>query len=536
MRLAPCRRRARARAAWLLAARTPRTCCRSIARRSSKDPDASPPRARTGRPRRSACRRRARGCCRNVSATGAGQRATIYDAHVQHRRRRDQRVAELRLRQPRCSRRRSRSYRHAERGRARPGARAGDAVRLHAGSRAAGPDPARRAVAYFDVLLAQFNVELAEQQKIAVSEQLAQAKRNFEVGTATITDTNEAQAKYDQIVARRSSARNDLDNRRTALRAIIGRTPRRPARASAAASSRALPDAQQRRLLGRPRAAREPQRARRAVELRHRDARGRPRSAPGTCPRSTSWRARATRRPAAASTSRRRRLQLALGRSSASSLNVPIYTGGFVNSRVREAIALQDNARAGPRGRAAQRAVQRAGRLLGRQQRGGVGARRSSRRSRPREVALQSNIARARRSACARTSTCSTCSRTLFQTRRDLAQAYFNYLLGVLRLKSAVGTLTERGPRGHQPPPQRLNLAAPLASSRREARREPRPQPVGRAAMRGVERERRVAHALRARAAIVASSAPAVATSASASATRSAAPRRDRLRAPPRRS
>ncbi len=59
----------------------------------------------------------------------------------------------------------------------------------------------RTAVAYFDVLLAEFNVELAQQQKIAVAEQLAQAKRNFEVGTATITDTNEAQAKYDQIIA-----------------------------------------------------------------------------------------------------------------------------------------------------------------------------------------------------------------------------------------------------------------------------------------------------------------------------------------------
>ena len=70
--------------------------------------------------------------------------------------------------------------------------------------RAAGPDPAR-GQAYFDVLLAQFNVELAESQKAAVSEQLAQAKRNFEVGVATITDTNEAQAKYDSIVAQEIS-------------------------------------------------------------------------------------------------------------------------------------------------------------------------------------------------------------------------------------------------------------------------------------------------------------------------------------------
>ncbi|HUH92611.1 MAG TPA: TolC family outer membrane protein [Casimicrobiaceae bacterium] len=83
----------------------------------------------------------------------------------------------------------------------------------------------RVAQAYFDVLLARFNIELTESQKAAVSENLAQAKRNFEVGTATITDTNDAQAKYDQIVAQEIATRNDLDNKIAALRAIIGRSP-----------------------------------------------------------------------------------------------------------------------------------------------------------------------------------------------------------------------------------------------------------------------------------------------------------------------
>jgi outer membrane protein len=80
--------------------------------------------------------------------------------------------------------------------------------------------------AYLDVLLARFNIELTESQKAAVSENLAQAKRNFEVGTATITDTNDAQAKYDQIVAQEISAQNDLDNKLATLRAIIGRAPK----------------------------------------------------------------------------------------------------------------------------------------------------------------------------------------------------------------------------------------------------------------------------------------------------------------------
>jgi outer membrane protein len=84
----------------------------------------------------------------------------------------------------------------------------------------------RVAQAYLDVLLAQFNIELTESQKAAVSENLAQAKRNFEVGTATITDTNDAQAKYDQIVAQEISTQNDLDNKLAALRAIIGRAPK----------------------------------------------------------------------------------------------------------------------------------------------------------------------------------------------------------------------------------------------------------------------------------------------------------------------
>ena len=59
----------------------------------------------------------------------------------------------------------------------------------------------RVAQAYFDVLAAQDNIEFIKANRIAISEQLAQAKRNFEVGTATITDTNEAQARFDLAVA-----------------------------------------------------------------------------------------------------------------------------------------------------------------------------------------------------------------------------------------------------------------------------------------------------------------------------------------------
>lgn len=84
----------------------------------------------------------------------------------------------------------------------------------------------RVAQAYFDVLLANDSVSLAAAQKAAVGQQLAQARRNFEVGTATITDTNEAQAKYDQIVAQEIAAQNDLEIKHRALQSIIGRFPK----------------------------------------------------------------------------------------------------------------------------------------------------------------------------------------------------------------------------------------------------------------------------------------------------------------------
>src|SRR5690606_26337111 len=83
----------------------------------------------------------------------------------------------------------------------------------------------RVAQAYFDILLAQDNVELARAQKRAIGEQLAQAKRNFEVGTATITDTHEAQARYDLVTAQEIAALNDLELRRRALQQIIGTEP-----------------------------------------------------------------------------------------------------------------------------------------------------------------------------------------------------------------------------------------------------------------------------------------------------------------------
>ena len=82
--------------------------------------------------------------------------------------------------------------------------------------------------AYFDVLGAQDTLTTTRANKAAISEQLASAKRNFEVGTATITDTREAQARFDLATAQEIAADNDLVTKRIALDQLVGRSNVKP--------------------------------------------------------------------------------------------------------------------------------------------------------------------------------------------------------------------------------------------------------------------------------------------------------------------
>jgi outer membrane protein len=76
--------------------------------------------------------------------------------------------------------------------------------------------------AYFDVLNSEDSLELIRAQKRAVGEQLASAKRNFEVGTSTITGVRDAQARYDLSVAQEVAAENDLRVKHLALDLVTG--------------------------------------------------------------------------------------------------------------------------------------------------------------------------------------------------------------------------------------------------------------------------------------------------------------------------
>jgi outer membrane protein len=86
----------------------------------------------------------------------------------------------------------------------------------------------RTSQAYFDVLAASDTLQYTLSQKDAVAEQLASAKRNFEVGTATIVDTRDAQARYDLVVAQQLAAENDLRVKSLALDQLVGRMGTQP--------------------------------------------------------------------------------------------------------------------------------------------------------------------------------------------------------------------------------------------------------------------------------------------------------------------
>jgi len=295
----------------------------------------------------------------------------------------------------------------------------------------------RVAVAYFDILLAQFNIELTESQKKAVSEQLAQAKRNFEVGVATITDTNEAQAKYDAIVAQEITTRNDYDNRVTALRAIIGRYPK-DLKKLGPGFVPALPEPNVADYWVE-RALKENLNVR-IAEINFDIARLEvDRARAGHYPTVdlvgsyTAQGANAAVSSSIASDSRTGIIGL--------QLNVPIYQGGFTESRIREAIALQEKSRQDLE------SARRTALFTAQTGFAGVTSAAASVRAFEQAVvsaesALASNIVGQEVGVRTFLDVLNV-QQNVYSTRRDLADAYFKYLVGLLRLKASVGALTD---------------------------------------------------------------------------------------------
>lgn len=80
----------------------------------------------------------------------------------------------------------------------------------------------RIAIAYFEVLTTSDRVIFAEAEELALKRQFEQAEQKFEVGLTAITDVYEARASYDNARARAIVARNILDDAREGLRQVTG--------------------------------------------------------------------------------------------------------------------------------------------------------------------------------------------------------------------------------------------------------------------------------------------------------------------------
>ena len=290
--------------------------------------------------------------------------------------------------------------------------------------------------AYFDVLQAQDNLAFSGSQKAAISEQLAQAKRNFEVGTSTITDTHEAQARFDLTTAQEIAAQNDLEIKRSALQRVIGTTPDKllPLGGTLLLTvpepnnvDQWIANAEQKNYQLRIQEA--------AVEIATQEVE---RNRAGHYPTLDMV---ATYGDNSASSG-----AFGVGSDTQSKtiglqLYLPIYQGGAVNSRVREALALQEKSRQDLEDMKRHIALQTRQAFLG--------VTSGSAQVRALEQALVSNQSSLDSTKLGfevgvRTSVdVLNAQQQLFSAKRDLAQARYNYIQSQLKLRASVGSLAE---------------------------------------------------------------------------------------------
>ncbi len=291
--------------------------------------------------------------------------------------------------------------------------------------------------AYFDVLLASANLSFTEAQKKAIGQQLEQAKRNFEVGNATITDTHEAQARYDLVTSQEIAARADVEVKNRTLEQLIGRAA--PALAPPAKSFAPSPPAPNAMEPWVERARANGLAVRIAQETLNFQSQDVVRNRGAHYPTVDAF-ASVTDSGSGSG------VQGGSGTDTNSKivglqLAIPLYQGGIVNSRVREALANEDKARQDLEN------ARRSAELAARQ--GYLGVTSSIAQVRALEAAVVSNQSSLDSTVLGQQVGVRTqvdvlnAQQLLFSARRDLAQARYNYILSLLRLTAAAGELDE---------------------------------------------------------------------------------------------
>ena len=294
----------------------------------------------------------------------------------------------------------------------------------------------RTAQAYFDVLASQDTLTFVQAQKAAVAEQLAAAKRNFEVGTSTVTDSREAQAKYDLVLAQEIAASNDLRVKKLALDLLVGRTGASPRPLAAPVALPAVQpadpelwvtEAQRQHPL-----VRQADKALEIAEIETRKAQAGHKPTLDLVGQYQVARGPNSSFPTAGNV---RTNNASIGLQ----FNLPLYAGNAIENRVRETLALSEKARADRE--TAQRSIAQAvrsayfGVVSGTGQVKALEAAEASSQS-----ALDANKLGYQVGVRINIDVLNAQSQ-LFQTKRDLAVARYNVLVGQLRLKQAGGVL-----------------------------------------------------------------------------------------------
>jgi len=293
----------------------------------------------------------------------------------------------------------------------------------------------RVAQAYFDVLYAEENLKAVRAAKRSIALQLEQAKKNFEVGTATITDTHEAQSRYDLASAQELAGENDLQVKQYALRVIVGKDVGTLSRLRAEATLQPpQPASMEKWVEAAENDSFSVQAQQAAVEVASREVE---RQRAGHYPSLDAVANYGANTTTPASSNR---LETDV-RNIGLQLTIPLYQGGAVNSRTREAAANRNAAAASLENarRASSLAAKQAylGVVNGLAQVRALNAALVSSKS-----ALDSN--KLGYEVGVRISIdVLNAEQQVYVTTRDLAKARFDTLLAQLKLKASVGALSE---------------------------------------------------------------------------------------------
>ncbi len=294
----------------------------------------------------------------------------------------------------------------------------------------------RTAQAYFDVLAALDTLTFVQAQKAAVAEQLASAKRNFEVGTSTITDTREAQARFDLVIAQEIAAENDVRVKKMALDQLVGKNNVEPRPLVIPLTLPPLTPSDVSQWVA-PTETSHPSiaQARLALEVAQLETTKAEAGHKPTIDLNASYGANRNQGSATSTASTR-----STSGTVALAFNLPLFAGFAVQNRIKETLALEDKARSDLD--IAKRTVAQATRTA--------------------FFGVQSGLASVKAFEAAEFSTQSALDANklgyqvgvrinidvlnsqsqLFQTKRDLAKARYDVLLGGLKLRLANGTLT----------------------------------------------------------------------------------------------